>query len=57
MRKIAEERFCELYMLKSFRNQANDSVYKSYIDKISDTRKSEIKDYVISKLNISKERV
>ena len=57
MRKITEERFCEVYMLKSFRNEANDSVYKSYIDKISDERKAEIKDYVIDKLNISKERV
>lgn len=54
---VYQRYLCEIYMLKSFRNEANDSVYKSYIDKISDTRKAEIKDYVISKLNISKERV
>lgn len=46
-----------MLMLKSFRNEANDSVYKSYIDKVSDKRKTEIKDYVTNKLNISKERV
>ena len=54
---VYQRYLCEIYMLKSYRNEANDSVYKSYIDKISDERKAEIKDYVINKLNISKERV
>ena len=54
---VYQRYLCEIYMLKSYRNKANDSVYKSYIDKISDERKAEIKDYVINKLNISKERV
>ena len=31
--------------------------FRSYIDKISEERKAEIKEYVINKLNISKERV
>lgn len=54
---VYQRYLCEMLMLKSFRNGANDSVYKSYIDKVSDERKAEIKDYVTNKLNISKERV
>ena len=54
---VYQRYLCEKLVLKNFRNEANDALYNSYIDKISEKRKAEIKEYVINKLNISKERV
>ena len=54
---VYQRYLCEKLVLKNFRNEANDALYNSYIDKISEERKAEIKEYVINKLNISKERV
>lgn len=54
---VYQRYLCEKLVLKNFRNKSNDALYNSYIDKISEERKAEIKEYVINKLNISKERV
>ena len=47
----------EKYFLKEYRNTANDELFLEYISKLSNAEKREIKDYLISKLNISKDRV
>lgn len=47
----------ELLLLKEFRNEANDSVYFESINKLSNEQKEVIKEYVLSKINMLKNRV
>lgn len=47
----------EVYFLKNLRNTSNDNLYFEHINKLTKTQKDSIKKYIISKLNISKERV
>lgn len=47
----------EKYFLKEYRNTANDKLFLEYISKLSNIEKQEIKNYLIFKLNISKDRV
>lgn len=54
---VLQRYICEKYFLESFRNEANDSAYKTHIDNITDLQKEEVINYVCTKLNISKERV
>lgn len=47
----------ENYFLGEYRNTANDSLFNELISKLSNTEKIEIKNYLISRLNMSKDRV
>lgn len=47
----------EKYFLKEYRNTANDATYFEHINKLTDSQKNEIIEYLCNKLNISKERV
>lgn len=47
----------EIFFLKEYRNTANDILYMEHINKLSDLEKKEIKDYVNSKINTSKDGV
>lgn len=54
---IYQRYILEKYFLKEYRNTANDKLFTEYISKLSYTEKIEIKNYLISKLNMSKDRV
>ena len=54
---VALRFLCEKYILKEYRNTSNDELYKSYIDKLTDSQKENIIKYFKEKLNTSKDGV
>lgn len=47
----------EKHFLEEYRNTSNDEEYLNHINKLSDTQKNNLIEYLCNKINISKERV